>query len=78
MYDEGDDVYRSVVASGAIEEIPTEELTVNRIEQYGETARPLFELWGEATRDIDVTLYEFHPEDVTGRRIAIDRDESSA
>lgn len=73
VYDEAEPVYRSVVATGTIEAVPSEALTADRIEQYGETPRPLFEIWGEAAPDLDVALYQFDPAEVTGRRIEVDR-----
>lgn len=65
--------YRSVVAVGSLEEIEQEALTVEHIEQYGSTKRPLFEIWSESKRDLDVELYRFEPTSVSGRRTEIDR-----
>jgi len=73
VYDEAEPVYRSVVATGTLEAVPREALTAERLEQYGETSRPLFEIWREAQRDLDVVLYQFDPGEVTGRRIEVDR-----
>lgn len=75
VYESDDDVYRSVVASGRLEEIPREELTVEHVEQYGDTKRPLFEIWGESRKELDVQLYTFDPDELNGRRIEIDRPE---
>ena len=71
--EETEPVYRSVVATGTLEGVPRESLTAERVEQYGETSRPLFEIWGEAQRDLDVALYQLDPAEVTGRRIEVDR-----
>ena len=73
-YEEGQGVYRSVVAVGSLEEIPRDDLTVEHVEQYGEAKRPLFEIWGESRRDLDVRLYRFDPDELSGRRVEVDRD----
>ena len=73
-----DDVYRSVVASGSLEAIPREELTVEHVEQYGEAKRPLFEIWGRSKRDLDVKLYKLDPDELSGRSVEIDRSEPPA
>ncbi|MFB6080274.1 MAG: pyridoxamine 5'-phosphate oxidase family protein [Haloferacaceae archaeon] len=75
LYEEHDDVYRSVVAIGTLEEIPRDELTVEHVEQYGEAKRPLFEIWGESRQDLNVKLYRFDPDEVSGRRVEIERDD---
>jgi len=74
VYEEDGDTYRSVVASGQLEAVEPEELTVERIEQYGETKRPLFEIWGQAKPDLDIQLYELDPEELSGRKVQIERD----
>ena len=74
VYEEQGDTYRSVVGLGSLVEIPREELTVERIEPYGRAKRPLFEIWSETTPDLDVALYEFDPEELSGRRVVIDRE----
>ncbi len=73
VYEEADPIYRSVVAEGALEEIPRDALTVDHVEQYGNAKRPLFEIWGETRADLDVALYQLEPEEISGRRIEIDR-----
>ncbi|ESP89952.1 pyridoxamine 5'-phosphate oxidase family protein [Candidatus Halobonum tyrrellensis] len=77
VYEEEGDVYRSVVVVGRLEEIARDELTVEHVEQYGEAKRPLFEIWGQAKRDLDIKLYQLVPEQVTGRRIAVDRGDDA-
>lgn len=77
VYDEDDPVYRSVVAAGQLQVIPREELTVEHIEQYGDAKRPLFEIWGEPRGDLEVRLYRFDPDELSGRRIEIDRESRS-
>lgn len=74
VYEEDGDTYRSVVATGHIEEMAADDLTVERIEQFGTAKRPLFEVWGEAKPDLDIQLYQLDPEEVSGRRIEVDRD----
>lgn len=56
VYEEDDPIYRSVVTSGTLNEVPRDALTVNHIEQYGEAKRPPFEIWGESRRDLAVQL----------------------
>ncbi|WP_331234010.1 pyridoxamine 5'-phosphate oxidase family protein [Natronorarus salvus] len=68
-------VYRSVVATGTLAEIPLNELTVERIEQYGEAKRPLFEIWGRSTADLNIQLYRFVPDELSGRLTEIDRED---
>ncbi|ELY25523.1 Pyridoxamine 5-phosphate oxidase family protein [Halogeometricum borinquense DSM 11551] len=74
VYEESEPVYRSAVAIGTLEEIPRDELTVEHIEQYGKAKRPLFEIWGESKRDLDVQLYQLEPDELSGRRIEVDRE----
>ncbi|MFU8869732.1 pyridoxamine 5'-phosphate oxidase family protein [Natronococcus sp.] len=80
VYEETDsgETYRSVVAVGSLEEIDPSELTASHIEQYGEAKRPLFEIWGDSKRNLDIQLYEFEPTDLSGRRTEIDRDAEGA
>ncbi|MEF8786584.1 MAG: pyridoxamine 5'-phosphate oxidase family protein [Haloarculaceae archaeon] len=77
IYEPGDPVYWSVVASGTLSEISREGLTVDHIRQYGGAKRPLFEIWGESRPDLDVQLYELEPDELSGHRIEIDRNEDS-
>lgn len=76
VYDSNDEgtAYRSVVASGEIEAIDPGNLSVEQIEQYGSARRPLFEIWGKDTDDLDIKLYEFEPAELSGRRTVVDRD----
>ena len=73
VYEEDDAVYCSVVATGDLREVPRDELTVDHVVQYGDAKRPLFEIWGETERDLDVGLYVLDPEELSGRRIEVDR-----
>jgi hypothetical protein len=74
VYDEDDDVYRSVIAIGALERIDPSELSVEEIQQYGEAKRPLFEIWPQQKGTLDIELYRLEPESLSGRLIEIDRD----
>ncbi len=74
VYDESDDVYRSVIAAGTLVRIDPDELTVADIEQYGSARRPLFEIWPERREALDIELYRLDPETVSGRRITVSRD----
>ena len=75
VYEQDEATYRSVVVVGALEVIPPEELTAERIEQYGTAKRPLFEIWAESKRDLDIEHYEQTPSTLSGRRVDIDREE---
>jgi nitroimidazol reductase NimA-like FMN-containing flavoprotein (pyridoxamine 5'-phosphate oxidase superfamily) len=59
-----DGVYRSAIATGRLETVFRDELSVEEIHQYSDAKRPLLELWGE---DDDIELYELDPETLTGR-----------
>ena len=72
--EEPDSTYWSVVATGTLTEVSPEELTVERIEQYGAARRPLFEIWGSSKDALDIALYEFEPSTLSGRRTVVDRD----
>ncbi|WP_049889161.1 pyridoxamine 5'-phosphate oxidase family protein [Natronolimnohabitans innermongolicus] len=75
IYDEADSTYRSVIASGTLEDIPPAELTPDQIAQYGEAKRPLFEIWAQGKQDLDIELYQLDPESLSGRRTEVDRAE---
>lgn len=66
--------YRSVLASGVLEEIDPSEMSVEEIEQYGEARRPLFEIWGTGKDELDIKLYRLQPGELSGRRTEVDRD----
>lgn len=76
IYDENDPQtqYRSVLATGSLEEIDPNEMSIEEIEQYGDARRPLFEIWGAGKDDLDIKLYRLHPTELTGRRTEVDRD----
>jgi len=78
VYDENDEgtLYESVVASGVLEEIDPNTLSVEQIEQYGRAKRPLFEIWGQEQDGLDIQLYEFEPSELSGRQTVVDRDNS--
>lgn len=74
VYENDADVYRSIIASGTLEEIPREELTAEHVEQYGEAGRPLFEIWGEEKPDLQIQLYRLRPDELSGRRVVVERE----
>lgn len=78
IYDDADDVYHSAIADGTLEELPKDDLSVDDIVQYGEAKRPLFEMWGADKPDLEVQLYRLEPDEISGRRIEVDRSASTA
>lgn len=75
IYDEQDSSYRSVIATGTLENIPPAELTAEQIAQYGDARRPLFEIWAQQKDELDIELYRLTPDSINGRRTDIDRGE---
>ncbi|SFR96683.1 hypothetical protein SAMN05216559_1682 [Halomicrobium zhouii] len=75
VYEEAGRTYRSVVVSGVLDPIARDEITPEHVEQYGDAKRPLFEIWGDARKDLDIQLYVLRPETISGRRIELDRDQ---
>ncbi len=75
VYDEVASTYRSVIATGSLENIPPAELTPEQIAQYGDAKRPLFEIWAQGKKDLDIELYRLEPESLSGRRTDVDREE---
>jgi nitroimidazol reductase NimA-like FMN-containing flavoprotein (pyridoxamine 5'-phosphate oxidase superfamily) len=73
---EGDEdaSYRSVVATGRLQAVDPATLSPEQIAQYGETKRPLFEIWGQERAELDIKLYEFQPGELSGRRTELDRE----
>jgi nitroimidazol reductase NimA-like FMN-containing flavoprotein (pyridoxamine 5'-phosphate oxidase superfamily) len=72
---EGEDsgsVYRSVVATGRLEAVDPGALSPGQIAQYGDTQRPLFEIWDNGRADLDIQLYELQPGELSGRRTNVD------
>lgn len=74
VYEDDGGEYTSVVGVGSLERIDVDELTPETIAQYGETRRPLFEIWADGKPDLDIELYRFDPDRLTGRRVTVDRD----
>ena len=73
VYEEDGDEYTSIVGVGTLRRIDLDELTPETITQYGETRRPLFEIWTDGKADLDIDLYRFEPERLTGRKIVVER-----
>lgn len=78
VYDETADgtTYRSVVANGPLEGIEPDSLSIEDIEQYGKARRPLFEIWGSGRDELDIQLYRLDPEELSGHRTEIDREDA--
>ncbi|WP_411965362.1 pyridoxamine 5'-phosphate oxidase family protein [Haloferax sp. YSMS24] len=68
-------VYRSAIAEGTLEQVPTSELTPERIVQYGNAKRPLFEIWANSKKDLDIQLFELDPKSLGGREVRVEQDE---
>ncbi|PCR92726.1 pyridoxamine 5'-phosphate oxidase family protein [Natrinema ejinorense] len=75
VYDDAGSTYRSVIATGSLESIEPSELTAGQIAQYGDTKRPLFEIWAEGKEALNIELYRLTPASLNGRRTEIDREE---
>lgn len=75
VYDEQDSSYRSVIATGTLENIPPAELTPEQIAQYGDARRPLFEIWAQQKDELDIELYRLTLDSLNGRRTDVDRGE---
>ncbi|ELZ58519.1 MULTISPECIES: pyridoxamine 5'-phosphate oxidase family protein [Halorubrum] len=75
VYEDEGDEYASVVGVGTLERVDLDELTPETIAQYGEARRPLFEIWADDKPDLDIELYRFAPETLTGRTVVVERDE---
>jgi len=76
VYEEDEDMYSSVVGVGTLRQVDLDELTPETIAQYGETQRPLFEIWADDKPDLDIELYRFAPEKLTGRTVVVERGET--
>lgn len=77
VYDGTDDVFRSAISVGTLERIEPSELTVEDVEQYGSAKRPLFEIWQQQKRDLDIELYRLTPASLSGRLVEVDREDHS-
>lgn len=73
-HEEDQSTYRSVIAKGTLTQIQPDTLSVSQIEQYGDAQRPLFEIWGEDKEELDIQLFRCSPEQLSGRRTEVDRD----
>ncbi|ESS03731.1 MAG: putative flavin-nucleotide-binding protein [uncultured archaeon A07HR67] len=74
VHDEAERVYTSAIAVGTLERVDPETLTAETIAQYGETRRPLFEMWADGKPDLDIELYRLAPERLTGRKITVETE----
>ena len=74
VHEEDGRTYRSAVAKGSLEEITTDEITVEHVEQFGDAKRPLFEVWGESKQDLRIQLYQLDADSVSGRHIELEDD----
>lgn len=76
VYEESNDstTFRSVVANGHLEELSPDELSVEDVRHYGTATRPLFEIWDSGKDELDITLYTFEPEELTGHHTPLETD----
>ena len=74
VHEEDGDEYGSVVGVGTLHRVDLDELTPETIAQYGDTRRPLFEIWADGKSDLDIGLYRFTPDRLTGRTVVVNRD----
>lgn len=74
VYDEDERTYRSAIAIGTLVGIDPDELTIEDIRQYGSAKRPLFDIWPDGKDELDIELYKFDPETISGRLIAISEE----
>lgn len=75
--EERGDEHASVVGVGVLHRVDLDELTPPTVARYGETRRPLFEVWADETPDLDIRLYRFVPDRLTGRRVGGDRADAA-
>ena len=69
VYEESPPEFGSVIAVGQPEEIPRSEIDAEQVAQFGQTSRPLFEMWEDSKDKLDVRLFELDPDRLTGRQI---------
>ncbi|QLG51025.1 pyridoxamine 5'-phosphate oxidase family protein [Natrinema halophilum] len=74
VYDESGSTYRSIIATGKLENIDPPDLTPGEIAQYGDAKRPLFEIWAEGKKSLNIELYRLEPTTLNGRRTDVDRE----
>ena len=72
--EEDGESYASVVATGTLEQVDPSSLSPEGIVQYGETRRPLFEIWADDVPDLDIELYRLDPDRLSGRTVALEDD----
>lgn len=75
VYEHHESTINSVIATGTLERRSLSELKTEDIEAFGHAKRPLFEMWSEPTSDLDIRLYAFEPDVLSGRRIDVDLSE---
>lgn len=71
-YTEDDPLYQSVIAKGRPEEIRKDDISAEDVVQFGQTSRPLFEMWRSSRANVDIRLYRMKAEELSGRRIEAD------
>ena len=69
VYEEAAPEFGSVIAVGQPEELSRSEIVAEQVAQFGQTSRPLFEMWEDSKDNLDVRLFELDPDRLTGRQI---------
>ena len=72
--EEDGESYASVVATGTLKQVDPSSLSPEGIVQYGETRRPLFEIWANDVPDLDIELYRLDPDRLSGRTVVLEDD----
>jgi nitroimidazol reductase NimA-like FMN-containing flavoprotein (pyridoxamine 5'-phosphate oxidase superfamily) len=70
--EEDGESYASVVATGTLERVDPSSLSPEDIVQYGDTRRPLFEIWADDVPDLDIELYRLDPDRLSGRTVVLE------
>ncbi|MFC7138148.1 pyridoxamine 5'-phosphate oxidase family protein [Halobaculum litoreum] len=69
-YDEVDDAWHSVVASGRLVATDDSEVATDALEGLSRVGIPLVDVFGRPTADVQFEFYRLDPDSLTGRREA--------
>lgn len=68
IYDHVDDRWKSAIATGRLEPVATEDLSVDLVEALRRGDVPLVDIWGESPDDLEFELYRLRVDRLTGRK----------